>query len=173
MFFKVGGPKFLEVKNGASVPAVALARRRGVCEGECAPLRSWSFFENVGLNEAIWCTIFHHVKHLTACLLGCFFFFFTLQQDGQKSGGAMPPSLKSGGATGPLAPPSSATYAQNLKTFIESQCFSFFLSVFFFNVFCFISPKNNPQKCQLELWVSFIWINYDDIGNDTCTQRKV
>ena len=32
--------------------------------------------------------------------------FFTLEQDGQKSGGAMPPpSLKSGGATGPLDPP--------------------------------------------------------------------
>ena len=33
--------------------------------------------------------------------------FFTLEQDGQKSGGAMPPSLKSGGAT---APPGSAAY---------------------------------------------------------------
>ena len=32
-------------------------------------------------------------------------FFFTLEQDGQKSGGAMPPSLKSGGATGPPVPP--------------------------------------------------------------------
>ena len=30
---------------------------------------------------------------------------FTLEQDGQKSGGAMPPSLKSGGATGPPGPP--------------------------------------------------------------------
>ena len=27
------------------------------------------------------------------------------EQDGQKSGGAMPPSLKSGGATGPPVPP--------------------------------------------------------------------
>ena len=26
--------------------------------------RSWSFFENVILNEAVWCTIFHHVKHV-------------------------------------------------------------------------------------------------------------
>ena len=34
------------------------------------------------------------------------FTMFTLEQEGQKSGGAMPPpSLKSGGATGPLAPP--------------------------------------------------------------------
>ena len=32
---------------------------------------------------------------------------FTLEQDGQKSGGAMPPSLKSGGVTGPLG---SAAY---------------------------------------------------------------
>ena len=31
--------------------------------------------------------------------------FFTLEQDGHKSGGAMPPSLKSGGVTGPLDPP--------------------------------------------------------------------
>ena len=66
-----GGGKFFEVKNGASVPAVALARRRGVWGGMC-PLRSWSFFENIGLNEAIWCTIFHHVKHSTSCLLGHF-----------------------------------------------------------------------------------------------------
>ena len=41
------------------------------CPGMC-PLRSWSFFENIGLNEAIWCTIFHHVKHSTAYLLGHF-----------------------------------------------------------------------------------------------------
>ena len=77
----------------------------GVSEGD-VPLKSWSFFENVGSNEAIWCTIFHHVnhlKHLTACLLR--WFFFTLEQDRQKSGGAMPPSLKSGGATGPLPRP--------------------------------------------------------------------
>ena len=31
--------------------------------------------------------------------------FFTLEQDGQKSGGAMPPSLKSGGPLAPLDPP--------------------------------------------------------------------
>ena len=30
---------------------------------------------------------------------------FTLEQEGQKSGGASPPSLKSGGATGPPGPP--------------------------------------------------------------------
>ena len=33
---------------------------------------------------------------------------FTLEQGSQKSGGGMPPSLKSGGATGP--PPRSAVY---------------------------------------------------------------
>ena len=38
--------------------------------------RAYCPFQNVGLNEAIWCTIFHHVKHLTACLLAAFFFFF-------------------------------------------------------------------------------------------------
>ena len=32
---------------------------------------------------------------------------FTLEQDGQKSGGAMLPSLKSGGATGPTPTPPS------------------------------------------------------------------
>ena len=31
--------------------------------------------------------------------------FFTLEQDGHKSGGPCPPSLKSGRATGPPAPP--------------------------------------------------------------------
>ena len=30
-----------------------------------------AFFENVVLNEAIWWTIFYHVKHLTAHLVGC------------------------------------------------------------------------------------------------------
>ena len=88
------------------------------------PLRSWSFFENIGLNEAIWCTIFHHIKHSTACLLG---HFFTLEQDGQKSGGAVPPSLKSGGTTGPPGPPSSAAYGQTLThfCFILTQCPTF------------------------------------------------
>ena len=37
---------------------------------------------------------------------------FTLEQEGQKSGGAMPPSLKSGGATGPPGHPCSAAYAR-------------------------------------------------------------
>ena len=88
--FKVGGAKifgFWSKKWRVSAGRRACVTQ-GVSEGRCAPLRSWSFFENVGLNEAIWCTIFHHVKHLTACLLGR---FFTLQQDGQKSGGAMLP----------------------------------------------------------------------------------
>ena len=73
---------------------------QGSVWGGMRPLRSWSFFENVGSNEAIWCTIFHHVKHLTACLLR-FFFLKTLEQDGQKSGGAIPPVWK---VEGPLAP---------------------------------------------------------------------
>ena len=38
------------------------------------------------------------------------FTMFTLEQEGQKSGGAMPPSLKSGGATGPPGHPCSAAY---------------------------------------------------------------
>ena len=97
----------------------------GVWGGMC-PLRSWSSFENIGLNEAIWCTIFRHVKHSTACLFGA---FFTLEQDGQKSGGAMPPSLKSGGPLAPPPPwtPSSAAYGQTLThfCFILTQCPTF------------------------------------------------
>ena len=45
------------------------------------------------------------------------FTMFTLEQEGQKSGGAMSPSLKSGG--GPLAPwpPCSAAYEIYLKNY--------------------------------------------------------
>ena len=107
--FKVGGgAKFLKskmvIKTGALAPAVALARRRarGVSEGGCGPLRSWSFFENVVLNEAIWCTIFHHVKHLAALSSGV---FFTLEQDSQKSGGAMPPQSEKWRGHWPPGPP--------------------------------------------------------------------
>ena len=50
---------------------------------------------------------FHHVKHLAACLFGRFFFFFfyfrTTGRSKKLRGHA--PSLKSGGATGPLPPP--------------------------------------------------------------------
>ena len=35
--FQCGGGKFLEVKNGASVPAVALARRRSCLRGDMPP----------------------------------------------------------------------------------------------------------------------------------------
>ena len=50
---------------------------------------------------------------------------FTLEQDSQKSGGAMPPSLKSGGATGPLPPfPRSAAYVTNYPFLLLFQ-FSF------------------------------------------------
>ena len=73
--------------------------------GGYAPLRSWSFFENVVSNEAIWCTIFHHIKHLTACLLRCFFYFRT---GWSKSGEAMPPVRKVEGPLAPLAPGSAA-----------------------------------------------------------------
>ena len=47
-------------------------------------------------------TIFHHVKHLTTCLLG---HFFTLEQDGQKSEGAIPPIWKVEGPLAPCHPP--------------------------------------------------------------------
>ena len=80
MIFKVGGGNFLKKKMAHQRRPSRLRDAGSVWGGMC-PLRSWSFFENVGLNEAIWCTIFHHVKHLTACLLGT---FFTVEQDGQK-----------------------------------------------------------------------------------------
>ena len=68
----------MEVQNGALAPAVALARCRGggCLRGMWPPSEVGAFFENVGSNEAIWCTIFHYVEHLTACLLGCFYFYF-------------------------------------------------------------------------------------------------
>ena len=44
--------------------------------------------------------------------------FFTLEQDGQKSGGAMPPSLKSGGATGPPGPPQFRRLWSNIDPFL-------------------------------------------------------
>ena len=101
--FKVGGgPNFGSQKWRVSADSRACATQGGVWEGMCS-LRSRSFFENV----AIWCTIFHHFKHFYSKFtagVSCTMFRPTLEQEGQKSGGAMPPSLKSGGATGPLAP---------------------------------------------------------------------
>ena len=114
--FKVrgGGANFwsqkMAIKIGALAPAVVLARRRG-CLRRDVPPHKLELSENEVLNKAIWCTIFHHVKHLTVCLRGA---FFTLEQDSQKSGGAMPPAWK---VEGPLAPPSpgSAAYVYSVK----------------------------------------------------------
>ena len=70
-----GGGQIFEVKNVASAPiktgAIALAARLRDTGGVC---RSWSFFENIVLNDAIWCTIFHHVilfnsMYAAGCLL--------------------------------------------------------------------------------------------------------
>ena len=75
--FKVGGgPNFESKKWRVSAERHACTTQGGGVWGGCAPLRSRSFFENVVLNEAIWCTIFHHFKHFTAslllrCLLPC------------------------------------------------------------------------------------------------------
>ena len=93
--FQSWGGQVSEVKNRMSAPAVALARCRGMSEGECAPSGVGAFFFlNVVLNIAIWCTIFHHVKQQHV-----YWGVLTLEQDGQKSGGVMPPSLKSEGVT--------------------------------------------------------------------------
>ena len=44
--FKVGGGgRFLEVKNGASAPAVALARRRGCLRGDVPPSEVGAFLK--------------------------------------------------------------------------------------------------------------------------------
>ena len=64
--FQSGGGAIFEVKNGTGRRACA-SRRRGCL----LPSEVGDFFENVVFNETIWCNIFHHVKHLTACLLGC------------------------------------------------------------------------------------------------------
>ena len=61
VFSKWGGGRFLKQKWRVK-PDQYLARRRGV-SGGCAP-QKLKLFEHVVLNEAIWCTIFHHVKHL-------------------------------------------------------------------------------------------------------------
>ena len=69
-----GGANYGSQRWRASARRHACAMQ-GVSEGDV--LRSWSFFENVVLDEAIWCTIFHHVKHVTASLLGSVFYFRT------------------------------------------------------------------------------------------------
>ena len=104
-----GGAKFWKSKMGAKAPAVALARCRGLSEGGCAPLRSRSFFENIVLNEAIWCTIFHHFKHLTAslqlgCLLPCLLQNKRVKKK-KKWRGHAPPVWKVEGPLAPLATP--------------------------------------------------------------------
>ena len=47
--------------------------------------------------------------------------FFTLEQDGQKSEGAMPPSLKSGGATPPAPPSTSYDFWQAIMMIAKSH----------------------------------------------------
>ena len=100
--FKGGGANFGRQKGRVSACRRASATQGGIWGWMCPPSEVGAFFENVVLNEAIWCTIFHHVKRLTARLLGV---SFNLEQDGQKVEGAMPPGLKSGGATGPRSRP--------------------------------------------------------------------
>ena len=112
-----GGGRFLKSKLGRR----ACATQGSVSEGGCAPLWSLSFFENVVLNGVIWCTIFHHVKHLTAYLLYGVFSFRTWES---KSGGAIPLSLKSGGATDPPVPP--PMFVKKVKLIILLMRQSFF-----------------------------------------------
>ena len=67
------------------------------------PSEVGSFFENVVLNEAIWCTIFHHFSYSLS--------FVSLSYEGPKTGwskkwvGQAPPVKIVGGPVAPLAPP--------------------------------------------------------------------
>ena len=68
---KVGGGwgKLAKVQIPAHAPDVALAQCK-VSE-EDVPLRIWRIFENVVLNDTIWCTIFHIfyiVQHVSSQL---------------------------------------------------------------------------------------------------------
>ena len=103
--FRVGGGQTFGSKKGRVSAGCRACAKQGGVWGMCSPQKLGFFFEIVGLSEAIWCTIFHNVNiYRGVC--------FTLEQDGQKSEGAMPPSLKSGGATGPpppVSPPMTRT----------------------------------------------------------------
>ena len=70
---------------------------------------AWSFFkfENVGSNEAIWCTIFHHVKHW-----GVFIYFRTKWS--KKWRGHAPQCEKSQGPLAPAPAPGSTAHAYGL-----------------------------------------------------------
>ena len=105
--FQSGGRQIFGSREWRVSAGRRACAKQGVSEGDVPPLRSWSFFENVGSNEAIWCTILHHIKHWTACLLRFlffFFFFFYFRTGWSKKWRGHAPSLKSGGATGPLPP---------------------------------------------------------------------
>ena len=56
--------------------------------GLCGAGRSWNFFENVVLNEAIWCTFFHYVINIYSMSTGV---SFTVEQVSQKMEGPCPP----------------------------------------------------------------------------------
>ena len=107
-FSKWVGQIFGSQKWRVSAGRCACAMQGDVWGGMC-PLRSWSFFENVSSNETIWCTIFHHVKHLTACLFRCFFFVLNFRTGWSKKVGGM--SEKWRGHWPPCPPPpGSAAY---------------------------------------------------------------
>ena len=65
----IGSGTFSKVGGGGlkSKMVIKPSRHRGcLSRGVWPPSEAGAF-----LNEAIWCTIFHHVKHLTVCLMGC------------------------------------------------------------------------------------------------------
>ena len=98
----------------ASVAVNADQNRRawGVWGGMCPPQKlELSLKCRPYLNDAIWSTVFHRVKHLTACLQGCLLYFWTGRSNKWRGHA---PSLKSGGT--PL-PPGSATYVMFAKVF--------------------------------------------------------
>ena len=94
----------------------------GGCLRVMCPLKNLSFFKNVVLNEAIWCSIFHYVKHLTACLLGdC---LLLKNRMFKKVEGPCPQSEKWTLASAPPPTPGSATYdeCQFLNFYSVSVC---------------------------------------------------
>ena len=91
----------------------------GYLRGDVALLRSWSFFWKLSLK---WSNLLHyHVKHLTACLLGC---LLLLNRMVKKMEGCAPPSSEKWRGTGP---PGSAAYVINTSlTLVHLYSVEFF-----------------------------------------------
>ena len=104
--FKVGGGQILEVKNGASTPIKtgAIGRRAGAMQGVlggCAPYKLELFWKC----SRKWRDLVHYISSYQTFNSMSTGVSFTLQQDGQKSGQAMPPVRKVERPLALLCPP--------------------------------------------------------------------